>query len=161
MIPRSPHQLTPNVKLLQKIVLCWEDKVLVVQRDAASFSRPGSWDFPGGNSEWPENISAPTSNLHQHDASREVWEETGVRLEPTEFIRDRLIYLETFFDPEKEIFTMLLGWKIALPPKFDPNSVRLSEEHVAFRWIKPVDALSLDFGGVKGAFLVRILNSSL
>jgi 8-oxo-dGTP pyrophosphatase MutT (NUDIX family) len=156
---RTPHQLSPNVKLLQKVVVRWRGKFLMLQRDAASFSRPNQWDFPGGNSEWPDDVTEPTANLHQRDASREVFEEAGIRLDPAGFTFDRLIYLETFYDPRVQIFTTLLGWQIDLPDDFDPESVRLSEEHVAYRWLPLTEALALDFGGERGVFMVRILRA--
>lgn len=158
-LPRTPHQLTPNVKLLQKVVLEHDGLVLILRRDANSFSRPDCWDFPGGNSEWPTDIVEPTSNLHQRDAAREVLEETGIHLVPAEFSQENLVYLETFFDPNKQIFTVLFGWHIPLPRNFDRNSIRLSHEHTEFSWIKPEEAQTFDFGGKKGEFLQRILRS--
>lgn len=159
-IPRTPHQLTPNVKLLQKITLEHQGKALIVRRDANSFSRPNCWDLPGGNSEWPSDITEPTSNLHQRDASREVFEETGIHVDPEGFTQENLKYLETFFDPEKQVFTVLLGWLIQLPEDFNPNSVQLSEEHVEYLWVDPVSAGEFDFGGKRGEFLSRILRST-
>ena len=153
----TPHQLTSNVKLLQKIVLEKEGKILLLQRDPRSASRPNCWDFPGGNSEWPTGLSEPTSNLHQLDASREVEEETGILVSPNKFTQTQLKYFETFFDPEKQIFTILLGWYILLGS--NTNEVRLSEEHTEFVWVEKSEALNYDFGGAKGAFLPRIIKS--
>lgn len=158
-VPRTPHQLTPNVKLLQKVVIEHDGKVLLVKRDANSFSRPNCWDFPGGNSEWPTDVVEKTSNLHQRDATREVLEETGLHIDPSEFSKENLRYLETFFDPEKQIFTILLSWHILLPDSVDPNSIQLSEEHTEYQWLSPSEAEQLDFGGNKGQFLLRILRS--
>lgn len=157
-IPRTPHQLTPNIKLLQKVVLEHQGKVLLVQRDANSFSRPNCWDLPGGNSEWPTDIVEPTANLHQRDVSREVFEETGIHIDPEQFRRENLSYLETFFQPEKQVFTMLLGWHIQLPDSFDPSTVKLSEEHRDFQWLAVSAAMALDFGGKRGEFLPKILD---
>lgn len=161
MIPRTPHQLTPNVKLLQKVVLQHRGRVLLLKRDAASFSRPLVWDFPGGNSEWPSEIVEPTANLHQRDAAREVFEETGIHVNPAEFKQDALVYLETFFSPDRQIFTVLLGWRIKLLDDFEPEQVRLSEEHVEFAWLPLKEALDQDFGGSRGEFLRRILQARL
>lgn len=154
-IPRTPHQLTPNVKLLQKIVLERDGKILLLRRDANSFSRPNCWDFPGGNSEWPAEVIEPTSNLHQRDASREVYEETGIHIDPSEFSRGNLVYVETFFDPNKQVFTVLFGWRVSART----DIIKLSEEHTEYVWITPSEAQSFDFGGKKGEFLLRILQS--
>jgi 8-oxo-dGTP pyrophosphatase MutT (NUDIX family) len=154
----TPHQLTSNVKLLQKVVLLWEGKILMLQRSSDSASRPLCWDLPGGNSEWPEGITEPTSNLHQFDAAREIQEETGLVVDPSEFTQDKLSYLETFFDPQSQIFTVLLGWKIELASS--PQAVAISEEHVDSRWLSVEEALKLDFGGKKGGFLAKIIQNS-
>lgn len=157
MTVRTPHQLTQNVKLLQKIGLFWQGKVLMLQRDGESASRPLCWDLPGGNSEWPENITQPTSDLHIQDAIREIAEETGIQISADHFQKPNLTYVETFFDPEKQIFTVLFGWSIEL--QREPPQVQLSEEHIAFQWLPVPEALELDLGGSKGAFLQRILQS--
>lgn len=159
-MPRAPHQLTSNVKLLQKIVLVHRGRFLLLQRDPQSFSRPNCWDLPGGNSEWPTHITHPTSNLHQIDAAREVAEETGIELSPSAFTHNALVYFETFFDPGREIFTVLCGWRIELPDEEELSQVQLSEEHTDFVWETPGEALTLDFGGQKGAFLPRILQAA-
>jgi 8-oxo-dGTP pyrophosphatase MutT (NUDIX family) len=154
----EPHQLTSNVKLLQKVVLHWQGKVLMLQRSGDSASRPNCWDLPGGNSEWPQGYNEPTSDLHKQDAAREVEEETGIVVDPSVFSLIHLSYLETFFDPNKQIFTVLLGWSIKL--KEPPSDVVISHEHTAFQWVGLEEALSLDFGGQKGAFLAKILTAS-
>ena len=153
----EPHQLTSNVKLLQKVVLHWQGKVLMLQRSGDSASRPNCWDLPGGNSEWPQGYTQPISDLHKQDAAREVQEETGIVVEPSAFSLENLSYLETFFDPQKQIFTVLLGWSIQLTQP--PSDVVLSHEHTAAQWLSLDEALNLDFGGQKGAFLAKILKA--
>lgn len=160
-IPRTPHQLTPNVKLLQKVALVHAGKVLLVQRDMEAASRPGKWDLPGGNSEWPTDVFEPTTNLHQRDASREVFEETGLHIEPAEFNLKNLVLMETFFDPDKQVFTVLLGWKIQLPNNLIPESIQLSHEHTLFEWANLDQAGDFDFGGTKGEFVPRIIKNAL
>ncbi len=129
----------------------------MVRRDADSASRPLCWDLPGGNSEWPENLSEPISDLHKNDAIREVFEETKITLNLEDFSHKNLTYFETFFDPNKQIFTVLLGWKIPLTQA--PPTIQLSEEHVEAQWLPIEEARKLDFGGKKGSFLPKILES--
>jgi 8-oxo-dGTP pyrophosphatase MutT (NUDIX family) len=154
------HQLTSNVKLLQKVVVQHQDKILLLQREPQSLSRPNYWDVPGGNSEWPTGLTEPTSNLHQADAAREVQEESGITIDPTEFTLDKLVYFETFFHPQKQVFTILCGWKIRLPNNFDPASVVISDEHSRYQWLNYTEALQQDFGGPVGSFMNRIISAA-
>lgn len=161
MSARTPHQLTSNVKLLQKIVLECNGRFLLLQRDENSFSRPLAWDLPGGNSEWPKGLREPTSDLHQLDAAREIREETGLDVPASEFHHGNLVYFETFFDPHKQIYTVLLGWHVSLETDGEDIPVlEISEEHVQAGWFEPGEALIQDFGGEKGAFIPRILQAA-
>lgn len=154
------HQLTNNVKLLQKCLLVHNGELFLVQREPNSTSRPNCWDFPGGNSEWPTDIAEPTVNLHQQDIAREIQEEAGLTLDPEIFTLDHLILFETFFDPEKQMFTVLTGWRIDLPTDFDRTTIHLSEEHVDHTWATPSHALNFDFGGPRGRFMQRMIQGA-
>lgn len=74
---KTPHQLTENVKLLQKVVVWQGEKFLILQRSADSATRPKCWDLPGGNVEWPAS-SVDIQDSHLADLAREVKEETGL-----------------------------------------------------------------------------------
>lgn len=158
--PQPSHQLTENVKLLQKAVLLHRGEVLLLQRSSAEQSRPNCWDTPGGNSEWPTGHTQNVSNPHFVDICREIQEETGIAINPQSLAHTQVVYHETFYEPEREVFTVLFGWKIVLPEDFDRNQVRVSTEHRDFMWATPDMAQEQDFGGVRGAFMNRILSTA-
>ncbi len=151
------HQLTENVKILQKAVLLHQGEVLLLQRHDNDASRPSCWDTPGGNSEWPEKTVDPQSNPHLHDICREIAEEASIHISPESLSHQDLVYHETFYEPEREIFTVLFGWRVQLPETFDRASMQISHEHQNFAWVSPADAQSYDFGGKRGSFMNRIL----
>jgi 8-oxo-dGTP pyrophosphatase MutT (NUDIX family) len=155
--PTVAHQLTENVKLLQKAVLIHQGEVLLLKRDMNDTSRPNCWDTPGGNSEWPESSVDPQNNLHLKDICREIQEEAAITISPDSLTHQNLVYHETYYEPAREVFTVLFGWRILLPVDFDRASVQISHEHQAAEWVTPEKALNYDFGGPKGDFMKKIL----
>ncbi len=149
--------LTEKVKLLQKVALFAGGNVLLLQRSPEEHSRPGCWDLPGGNSEWPTGEQAGFG-LHKADLIRELQEETGLLLQSTDFTHNDLVYFETFFDKPKQQFSVICGWRYDLPADFDPQSIRLSHEHTAFAWVQPDQLDQYDFGGDCGAFITEIIS---
>lgn len=154
------HQLTENVKLLQKAVLFHQGEVLIVQRSADADSRPNCWDTPGGNSEWPAQSAQPQNNPHLADICREIQEESSITIDPSTLGHADLVYHETYYDPTKEIFTVLFGWRIDLPDNFDRSQVQISDEHQDFAWVSPEQAQTYDFGGPRGDFMKKILTAA-
>jgi len=154
------HQLTPNVKLLHKVAVIIESKVLILKRAPNSKTRPKCWDLPGGNSEWPVKINHPTQDLYKLDVAREVWEETGIRAQPDHFSLSSLVYFSTFYEPKKEIYTMICGWKIVYADRSFLEFVGLSDEHTEFKWIEKNELAKYDFGGKKGEFVANIIKEA-
>ena len=154
------HQLTDDVKLLQKIVLINEDKILILLRDESSHTRPLCWDLPGGNSEWPTEIKENIEDLHKEDITREVFEETGIELSPDKLDQDNLVYFSTFFEAKRQVFAVILDWKVILSSDFDPNNVVLSHEHIDYKWISIGELDQYDFGGYKGKFVTDIIKNT-
>ena len=152
------HQLTEQVKILQKAVLVHAGECLIVQRNPDSFSRPLKWDLPGGNSEWPEGITENQENLHLLDIAREIAEETGVVVDPDDFSRENLLDLRTFFEAERGVYSIIAGWIVMLDDDFDRSSIVLSSEHVAQAWIRPSDLPTYDFDAVKGEFIITLVS---
>lgn len=140
------HQLTDQVKLLQKAVLRHQGQFLIMKRSEEATNRPGVWDLPGGNSEWPR-VQADKANLHLDDLLREVEEETTLKLDRQSIkLPTQPIYLSTYFEADKQIFTIIVGWQIELPADFDRTSPALSQEHSDYAWISTTDFDQYDFG---------------
>lgn len=155
-----PHQLTEHTKLLQKVALVSDDKVLVLKRQESSDSRPGCWDLPGGNAVWPETAESRGS-LHQADAAREVLEETGIALDESVFDMNSLAYFDTYFSEEKQVYTIIANWWVELPDNFDEDKIEISDEHTEFAWVTAEDLADYDFGGKKGEFVLRTIEDAL
>lgn len=154
------HQLTDSVKLLQKAALIHNGACLVLQRSPDSKTRPMKWDLPGGNSEWPDNTQENHEDLHMADIAREIREETGIILPESEFSREKLVHMHTFFEAKTQVYSIVLGWRVFLPSEFDPNSVIISSEHVAAAWMRPEELDQYDFDVQRGSFLRSIVTNS-
>lgn len=150
------HQLTKNVKILQKAVLVADGKVLLLKRTEDALSRPGCWDLPGGNVEWPESFESQ-NNPHRDELLREVSEETG--LDYSGVMGNKPCFASTYFDSDTDIYTVILGWKIAVD-HFEPT---ISEEHTDFAWVALDELEDYDFGFAGGpdGFLTQMITNGL
>ncbi len=154
-----PHQLTANVKLLQKIALIWQGQVLLLQRSGDSVSRPHCWDLAGGNSEWPTAPDQAGFGQLRHDAVQEVEEETGIHLAIADFAINEVVFLDTFYDQAQQLFSILIGWRVPLTTPSKP-AVQISREHTRHAWMTLAQTNTLDFGGQKGLFILQIVTAA-
>lgn len=154
------HQLTENVKLLQKTVLIHNGEALLLKRSSDSKSRPEKWDLPGGNSEWPDQNQSGFG-LHQLDIAREIIEETAVTVNKEKFTLENLVYFDTFFDQNKQIYSIICGWKYFLPDDFDRLQIKISTEHIEANWANSNNLSQFDFGGEHGEFVKQMIQKSL
>jgi len=157
---RTPHQLTENTKLLHKVAIWHGGEVLILKRASDATSRPNKWDLAGGNSEWPDN-DRHGQGVHKEDIAKEIIEETGIEVSPNTFAFSTLTFFDTFFDANKQVFTVICGWKYDLPKNFDRSSVSVSNEHSELKWIKLEEIEKIDFGGNKGEFIKNITKKGL
>jgi 8-oxo-dGTP pyrophosphatase MutT (NUDIX family) len=157
---QTPHQLTQHTKLLQKAVLVWEDQFLVLKRAADAHSRPEKWDLPGGNSEWPE-ITKSQNGLHYEDLTREVSEETGVDFDANLLDQENLVYFDTYFAAEEQVFTVICGLSIDLQQVglTERPNIKLSNEHTAYAWVSHEELDDYDFGKT-GEFVKNIIQNA-
>jgi 8-oxo-dGTP pyrophosphatase MutT (NUDIX family) len=152
-------KLTDKVKLLQKVAVVHKGEILILKRSDESKYRPGNWDLPGGNSEWPEGAEGDLVQPHLDDVLREVAEETGLDLEELglkdQIAQTKPIYFSTYFEQDKQLFTVIVGWQINLPADFNRDLVKISPEHTENVWIKPEQFDEFDFGfaGQKDGFI--------
>jgi len=154
------HQLTDNVKLLQKAVIVKGNKALILKRSVDSKSRPGCWDLPGGNSEWPKDTSKYLENSYKEDISREILEETGFNVSSSLFVGEKMVYFGTYFEATKQVYTVICGWKVSDISDIDASQVKLSSEHTENTWISLDELVKYDFGGEKGKFIVEMIKLS-
>ena len=152
--------LQKNVKLLQKAVLIHDGKFLILQRNEKAKSRPLCWDLPGGNSEWPENVTENLENLHQKDVAREILEETGITVFDEHFTFENMVLFRTFFEAESEVYSIITGWKVELPDDFERSLVQLSDEHINHKWVIFDELNEYDFGNKKGEFIKDVIRSA-
>ena len=155
MSTRTPHQLTEQVKLLQKAVLVHRGTVLLLQRDENSATRPQKWDLPGGNSEWPTEVE-DKEGLHQEDIAREIKEETGITIASEHFKHSTMVSFNT--TQIDQPYTILTGWVVEMPHDFDVSSVELSTEHTVFEWVPFDEAREYDFDFAK-SFIVPMIRT--
>ncbi len=159
------HQLTSNVKLLHKVALVFQDKVLTLKRASDASSRPGKWDLPGGNSEWPENKGTNEINPHQLDVSREIEEETGFDVPTDTFTLQNLAYFATYFEAEREIFSVNCGWIVSLEEFLSDHETTpqatISSEHTDYQWITLDQLDQYDFGGPERDYETAIIRRAL
>lgn len=148
--------LTKNCKLLQKAALFHTEKVLLLRRSNNEKSRPGCWDLPGGNSEWPEDATANLRNMHLGDIVREIQEETGLVFDRELFTLDKISLLFTFFEVEQQQYSIVLGWRLELDHHKQP-SIAISHEHTEYAWVSPQDLDKYDFGGERGNWLKKVV----
>lgn len=153
--------LQKNVKLLQKAVLIHDGKFLILQRNEQAKSRPLCWDLPGGNSEWPENVTENLENLHQKDVAREILEETGITVFDEHFTFENMVLFRTFFEAESEVYSIITGWKVELPDDFERSQVQLSDEHINHKWVTFDELNEYDFGNKKGEFIKDVIRAAI
>jgi len=159
------HQLTSNVKLLQKAVVIrrnentMQPEALLLRRSSDALSRPNCWDLPGGNSEWPAADQGSAANLHLADLAREVQEETTLQIKQSDLTLAELTHFSTFFDSDKQMFTVIVGWLIDFA-NTNSSNIQISSEHHDFAWVSEADLSEFDFGGDKGTFVVDMIRQA-
>ncbi len=110
-------------------------KILVLQRLKEDYSRPMGWDLVGGGLDKYED---PTEGI-----KREIKEETD--LEVTDV---RPIDI-TSFKEEDGCFTVMIGFSAMAIT----SNVKLSSEHIAFKWLTPEEILNLDIPDIYKKFI--------
>lgn len=161
-----PHQLTSHTKLLHKVAIVQNGHVLLLHRSADAQSRPGCWDLPGGNSEWPVEVQQPTANLHQLDISREIEEETSLIVPSDYFQLSKLVLFRSFFEPQAQVYTIICGWQVKTElvsslAAMQPGDVVCSHEHQGYAWSDLNGLAAYDFGGERGEFVRSIAELAL
>ncbi len=149
------HQLTEQVKLLQKAVIMADGELLILKRSPHALTRPAQWDLPGGNCEWPQSIT-DVANPNLPELFREIQEETGIVVDANSLSAVPL-HFSTYFEADKQVYTIIVGWKILLPAQ---PAVVISDEHTEFAWIKldQFDRYDFGFAGKSNGFIRKMVS---
>ena len=99
---------------------------LVLKRSLQSYSRPGDWDFPGGNVLYGE--------LHEESLKREITEETKLQIEEI-----KPVQVITNYVKENSMYFLLITYKATALS----STVILSHEHTEYRWMTRAEFLKL------------------
>ncbi len=101
------------------LVLFHTDKILLLKR------HNGLWEFPGGSVEWGEDPQAC--------AAREAREETGLEAGGLALLTVTSATYTKGYDDKHSVYIIYKG-------RTEGDSVRLSDEHSEYRWLKPDEA---------------------
>lgn len=113
-----------NKEIILTGILKDQDLFLLVKRRDNDVSFPGAWEFPGGHLENGEDI--------KQGLARELKEEIGFTKDFEPIITH---YTDRFKDNQGEVvYSLELDFLIEV--RKDDVSVKLSEEHTDFKWVK-------------------------
>lgn len=107
-------------ELSASVVLWREDEILVMKRGLGGFAG-GGWFIPGGHAEQGERP--------RESAAREVFEETGISVEPDGL---RLVDVMTYETGRGTAHTLIYNGES--PAGAEPV---INDEHLVWRWMTP------------------------
>jgi 8-oxo-dGTP pyrophosphatase MutT (NUDIX family) len=137
--------MTPKVSAKAYIVC--NGLVLLMKRASDRSWRPGEYDLPGGRLEPGET---PVAGL-----LREVREEVGMPFDASDAVEIHVPGLvQPYPDLDKRIFLLVVSGS-ALP------DVVLSDEHVSYQWLPPVEVLDMFHHPVYEPALLYALNRGM
>ena len=113
-----------KIGIFQKVIIKNADgKVLALRRRDDDSRRPGAWDLPGGGYEKGEDLESA--------AKREVMEEVSL----TVGILKVLVARSVKGMSAPDVDNIFIGW-VALDWS---GEVKLSDEHIEYRWVTPAE----------------------
>jgi 8-oxo-dGTP diphosphatase len=123
-MPKTLNQIGIFSKI---IVVNDQGQILALRRQDNDSRRPGAWDLPGGGFEKGEDLTEA--------AKREVVEETSLTVSELKVIVARSVVGMA----PPEIDNIFIGWAA----KSWSGEVKLSDEHVEYRWVTPAEFATL------------------
>lgn len=155
------HQLSANIKLLQKAIIISDNRALILKRSPSSFSRPNGWDLPGGNAEWPKTAAHDIESPHLDDLLREIKEETNLDVSRAYLRGLAPTHFDTYFEAERGIYSVISIYVIKFDDPLDHSAVVLSEEHQDYAWVSSSELVNYEFGPGLGPALADLVQAAL
>lgn len=115
-------------------ILRCDDEYLLIQRNPLDENMAGFWEMPSGKAEFGEKV--------EQSLVREIYEEIGINVSKLE---KNLVGVSEYSSSKNNInkYSVQLNYLIEVPTKNLP--INLSDEHVAFDWVKPDNELIDEF----------------
>lgn len=112
-----------QIVIFQKVIIKnHQGQILALRRRDDDDRRPGAWDLPGGGFEKGEDLELA--------AKREVLEETDLVADTITVLVARSI---KDLSSSKVIDNIFIGWEA----NHWTGEVKISDEHVEYRWVTP------------------------
>jgi 8-oxo-dGTP diphosphatase len=128
----NKHSVDTRVILVNRcFVFNPEGKLLILKRAESCSNNPGKWEIPGGRMDVTKNLD--------RELKREVYEETGLDIEPIEQCQYAVTHFIT--DGKYQGFPYIALFHSANNIGGD---VILSEEHFAYEWVYHEELLTFD-----------------
>ena len=107
------------------VVLRFDDEYLLIQRNPLDENMAGFWEMPSGKAEYGEKV--------EQSLVREVYEEIGINISELE---KNIVGISEYSSTKNNInkYSVQLNYLVEVPTKNLP--INLSNEHIAFEWVK-------------------------
>lgn len=137
--------MVSNVKIVQKVAIIFENKILILRRSNTDIKRPNAWDFVGGNID-DEDIQKYDAEILLNALAREIKEEAGIEINKNNL---QQIYLNDGWKNDNGGLFIWIGYKLILNDKVE---VKISDEHTEYKWVSKDELKDVDFGDPNGLF---------
>ncbi len=118
-----PAQLRPRVVLVNRCFVKREDsKLLIIKRSPTDKHNATKWEVPGGKVDEGQDLV--------HAQEREVMEETGLLVEPTE----RLVFVDSYLIGDGQYAGLPYVTLFSIT-KIIGGNIALSDEHTDHAWV--------------------------
>lgn len=127
---KYPYMFSDDFKFTQKAVIIHpkeKNKMLILRRSQSIHSRPGDWDFPGGNVLYGEH--------HEASLLREIKEEAGLNV-----TKLRPITVTSSYHEKENVYSLFIQYVAHATS----DRVSLSHEHTEYTWVTLEEFLSID-----------------
>jgi 8-oxo-dGTP diphosphatase len=121
----------PSTLLVSRCFIKRNGLIIILHRNISRSYNPGKWELPGGKVEVGQDINSATE--------REILEETGLLVKiisPLTFTETKIV--------DRGKYKGMLYLELVNEAHLISGSVIISNDHQAFKWVKPKKALNDD-----------------